>query len=235
MTSCRPYQPSDRLAWDNFVQEHPHGSPFHLIAWQDILTAAFGYRPEYLLAVDDGNIAGVLPLFLVDNFVTGKVLLSSPFAVYGGILATTPESHAALREHAVQLAQRLEVQYLELRNAYPEQQAGFHPIDRYVTFTQEVSPVAPDALLQAIPKKTRNLIRKAQKYPYSTRITTDLTAFYSLIVRSYRRLGTPVFPLSFFAAITKNFGKMVDVREVLLEGKVVAASMNFLFAGQMHT
>ena len=41
---------SDHAAWDRFVFDHPHGSPFHLIAWKESIEATFGYQPKYLVA-----------------------------------------------------------------------------------------------------------------------------------------------------------------------------------------
>ena len=227
--------PGDRSAWDAFVQEHPDGSPFHLMAWRDTIESIFHYRAEYIVARDCNRVVGVLPLFLVDNFMTGRILMSTPFAVYGGILASSPEAHEALSHHVQELAAARSVQYLELRNGHEGQQAGFNPINRYVTFTREVSPVSSEELLKSLPTKARNMVRKALKHPYTTRTAKNLDAFYSLLLGTYRRHGTPVFSRAFFETILANFGSLVDVREVVLEGKVAAASMNFYFGGQMHT
>ena len=77
----------DEPAWDDYVQNHVQGSPFHLIAWKRSIEQTFRYRPYYLLARDGSRIEGVLPLFLIRNLMIGKALISTPFAVYGGILA----------------------------------------------------------------------------------------------------------------------------------------------------
>src|SRR6202000_3086534 len=98
------------------------------------------------------------PLFLVENFVTGRVLISTPFAVYGGILAETPEAHAALASHVQQHAACRGVQYLELRNSHESQRSGFNPVARYATFTKAVQPASKDDLIKSLPSKTRNLV-----------------------------------------------------------------------------
>jgi hypothetical protein len=79
--SCRTLASGERSAWDAFVYAHPEGSPFHLMAWRDTIETIFNYRPEYMVAREGSRIVGVLPLFLIDNFVTGRVLMSTPFAV----------------------------------------------------------------------------------------------------------------------------------------------------------
>src|SRR5579872_3988903 len=117
----RLFTASDGQPWDAYVQAHPQGSPFHLTAWKKTMEDIYGYSPRYLLATEGGSIRGVLPLFLVKNLIIGKVLISSPFAVYGGILADTPEIKQAIGEHLTKLGRDLGVQHIELRNAWPEQ------------------------------------------------------------------------------------------------------------------
>jgi|SRR5579871_366185 len=231
----RTLTPAEEPLWDAFVDAHPQGSPFHLLAWKKTLEGAFGYQPEYVVAIDSGKLRGVLPLFLIRNPIMGRVLLSSPFAMYGGILADSAETLAAISAHVAHLAKRFDVQYLELRNRFPEQCTGFDRIERYVDFVQPTTITGEEQLLEALPKKTRNMVRKTMKHAYSSRITQDLGAFYRLMTHSYRRLGTPIFPRSYFAGLLRNFGPIADLREILLDGKVAAASINFLYHGEMHT
>ncbi|MBE0656821.1 MAG: FemAB, partial [Bryobacteraceae bacterium] len=77
------------------MRGHELGTPCHLRAWARVCTGVFGYKCQSLMAWRDGRVEGVLPLFLVDNPVLGKILLSSPFAVYGGTLAVGDEAAAA--------------------------------------------------------------------------------------------------------------------------------------------
>jgi FemAB-related protein (PEP-CTERM system-associated) len=229
------FDEQDGAEWDNFVRSQPHGSPFHLIAWKKTIQEAFPYKPLYLLARESGRIRGVLPIFLVQNLAVGKALISTPFGVYGGILAATDAALQALYRHVKALGSKLGVDYIELRNAYPEQCAGQSNVSRYVTFTQEVQP-EETVLLETLPKKTRNLVRKALKTPFSMRYgIRDATRFQDLLSRNMRRLGTPCFPRQYFDRLLANFGEMVDIREVWLDGKVLAASLNFIYQGGMHT
>lgn len=229
-------QPAAAPAWDSYVSKHPHGSPFHLTAWGRTLESVFRFRPENLVATGPGGaITGVLPLYEVDNFMTGRVLISSPFAVYGGILADSDEVRDAIAREARRIGEERNVQYIELRNTDPSQVTGATPVDRYVTFTQDVKPMTDEELLATVHKKTRNMVRKALKSPFSTRMTESLDTFYALMCNNYRRLGTPIFPRSFFETMKKNFGPMVDVREILVNEDVAAAAYNFLYNGSMHT
>ncbi len=235
MIVCRPFQKTDRVAWDEFVHLHPMGSPFHLMAWRDTLRENFTYEPKYRVALDQGRIVGILPLFLVDNIITGSILVSTPFAVYGGILAESAAAYEALAAQAREIANELDVQYVDLRNRFTNQAIGAGNVDRYATFTRAVGPSDQAGLLAALPQKTRNVVRKALKSPFQMRAAQNLDTFYELMLHTYRRHGTPAFPKAFFESIVNNFAHMADVREVWLEGRPVAVSLNFLFREQMHT
>ena len=229
----RPLQESDHREWDRFVLNHPLGSPFHLIAWKKSIEQTFGYEPQYLVAACEGRIRGVLPLFLVKNWLLGKALISSPFAVYGGILADSDEAKLALCEQARELGERLGVQYVELRNAWEEQTSGLARINRYVTFTQAVG-LEEEAILESIPRKTRAAVRKSLKSDLTSRRKfVELREFEDLYSRNLRRLGTPSFPSRHFRAILENFREAVDIREVVHDGRVVAAVLSFYFRDQV--
>jgi FemAB-related protein (PEP-CTERM system-associated) len=231
----RAFCEDDRGDWDRFVLSHPHGSPFHLIAWKKTVEESYPYKSVYLLTRDGNGIRSVLPLFLVKNMVAGKALISTPFGVYGGILAGDDGSRRALYEYASELGREWKVDYIEFRNAFAEQSVGAPNISRYVTFTQPVQP-GEAALLESLPKKTRNLVRKALKTPFSMRYgVRDAGRLDDLMARNMRRLGTPMFPRRYFERLLANFGEMADIREVWLEGKPVAASLNFYYQGAMHT
>jgi len=227
---------ADYREWDDFVLSHPQGSPFHLIAWKKTIEESYPYQAFYLLAKDANRTRGVLPLFLVKNLAVGKALISTPFGVYGGILADAEDVRNGLYMAARSLGEKLGVDYVELRNAFPEQCVGQSNVTRYVTFTQKIQPVGEEQLLQALPKKTRNLVRKALKTPFTTRIGVRETGrFFDILSRNMRRLGTPCFPRRYFDRLLANFGEMADIREVWLGDQLMAASLNFFYEGQMHT
>jgi FemAB-related protein (PEP-CTERM system-associated) len=235
MATICELQFEDFSAWDEFVFGHPHGSPFHLIAWKETIEEAFGYQAIYLAAKTGSRMEGVLPLFFVRNPIIGRVLVSSPFAVYGGILAESRAAGQLLYDYAKRLGREISADYMELRNAYPEQCLGTPNVSRYVTFVQEVEP-DEDALLRSLPKKTRNTVRKALKQPFTMRYrVSDAKTLDRVHSRNMRRLGTPCFPREYFACLQANFREMVDVREVRLGDEPVAVSLSFLFRDQMHT
>lgn len=228
--SVRLARPEDDRAWNEFVDSHPLGTPFHLTAWRDCIQETFGYKPRLMLAEEDGRVRGVLPLFLVFTPLAGRILLSSPFAVYGGVLAADAEAQSALKAGLEDLARSEKVQYVELRNAWESQCLGYDQVRRYVTFTRELNGSEED-LFNAIAKKAQNKIRKSLKYNLTARKAEDLEPFYRLYFTNLRRLGTPAFPRDYFPRILRAFGESVYVLEILHESRPVAAMLTFEYKG----
>lgn len=225
----RPLTPAQEQDWDSFVHSHAQGTPFHLTTWKRCIEETFGYRSIYLAAWEQGQIRGVLPLFLLSNILMGKVLISSPFAVYGGVLADSEECKLLFGEHLRKLGKDLNVEHVELRNAHPNQCLGFSRISRYVTFQQPIGP-DEDTLLSGIPRKTRYIVRKSLREDLSTRVQRSCsTSFRELFAKNLRKLGTPCFPYRYFDRLFAAFKDMVDIREVVHRKQVVAAVLTLYF------
>ena len=104
---------SDAAAWDAFVLNLPEATFCHRFGWKRVIEQAFGHRTHFLLAERDGRVEGVLPLAEMKSRLFGHSLVSTPFCVYGGIAAASPEARAALDAHAQSLAAELGVGHLE--------------------------------------------------------------------------------------------------------------------------
>ena len=70
-----------------FVEEQG-GSPFHLPEWLLAIEHGTGQQAQGLVAERAGRIVGWLPLTLVHSPLFGRALVSSGFAVDGGVIAS---------------------------------------------------------------------------------------------------------------------------------------------------
>lgn len=223
------YSDSMRAAWDDFVYRQPSGSLFHLTAWKRAIERAFGFEARYLVAEDDGGIRGVLPLFLVSNAIQGRTLISTPFAVYGGVCASDDSAATALREAACTQALAEKVQYLELRNRVESPAESFHTKELYVTFDREL-PDSPESLMKGFPRDTRYMIRKGQKEGLrSTVDSNQLERFHDIYAASVRNLGTPVFSLQFFRILLEEFGDAAELTVIWRNEQALASVLSFRF------
>src|SRR5262249_13438431 len=87
-------------------------------AWLNVLARALRHVPYCLEAVEGQRTRGFLALAYVRSLLFGRFLVSLPYLNYGGVEADEA-STPLLIDEAVQLADRLEVRYLELRHEHP--------------------------------------------------------------------------------------------------------------------
>jgi FemAB-related protein (PEP-CTERM system-associated) len=227
----RPFMPQDRLPWNTYVQEHPEGTFFHLAEWAGVLERAFGHQSHYLLAERAGEVVGVLPLAEVRSLLFGHALVSTPFCVYGGVLAADESAVSALERAACELGERLGVSYIEMRNRRPVHKSWLTK-DLYVTFRR---PLAADAEgdLRASPRSRRRGVRKAQDKGLRAEVDADTARLYSIYSESLRNLGTPVFTRRYPAILQETFGNSCDVLTVVSGSTAVASVMNFYFRDEV--
>src|ERR1700760_2093016 len=137
----RSLEPAAFAAWNAFVFAHKDGTFFHRAEWATIIAKAFGHRTHYVYAEQDGAITGVLPLAQVRTLLFGNTLISVPFCVYGGPLASDAETALALSEHAAGLLKTTGASAVEFRH---RETAGFLGDDweersgLYVTFRKTI-------------------------------------------------------------------------------------------------
>jgi len=228
---------SDTSAWDRYVHAHPAATFFHLAAWRGVIERAFNHRTHYLIAEQDGTVAGVLPLAQVKTRLFGHTLISNPFCVYGGVLAVDQEASRALADHAVWLRARLQATAAELRYLEAPETGwlGEEWVERpalYATFRREI--FADDAAtLKAIPRKQRAVVRKGIARGLVATVDRDVTTLHAIYARSVRNLGTPVFAQRYFRILSEVFGPSMDVLTVRDQGVPVASVMNFYFRDQV--
>jgi FemAB-related protein (PEP-CTERM system-associated) len=222
----------DDPRWDAYLRTRPEATIFHRAPWQRVAARTFRYRFRGLLAVRDGGVAGALPLFQVPGFPFGTSLISTPLAVYGGVVADDEAAGAALHRAARALGERLGARYVELRGGM---RFGSLPVkDLYVTFRRAIGPDHA-ANFAAIRAKQRTSIRSAQKRGLTHRTggAELLDAFYPIYSHSVRNLGTPVFPRRLFRHIVEEHPSESGILLVESDGRTVAAVLSFFDRGQV--
>jgi FemAB-related protein (PEP-CTERM system-associated) len=205
------------------------------MAWQRMIRDTFGHRQLHLMAKTSANqVLGVLPLFLVRSRIFGRLLVSTPQAAYGGILADSELASQAILQRAMKLAKDLKVQFLELRNFLNEMpEDSLLRKDVYVTFRTELRE-DPEANMSAIPRKTRAEIREGIRNELEFKVDEiGPTEFFNVFSQSVHQLGTPVFPKRLFANGLKHFGSDCKIFSVHWKGKLVAAVWTLFYAGEV--
>lgn len=224
----RELKPGEEAEWDQFVTSSPSGTFYHLIGWKRVVERALGRRCFLLSARRNGTLTGVFPIGWVRNRLFGDCLVSMPLAVYGGICSEDRESYFALLNAGHELAKRLGVKYLEMRNRTEPFPTSLPGRDLYVTITQDLSPGA-EKLLQGLPRDTRYMVRKSLKGGLEWTPDLKLDEFYDIYARSLHRLGTPVFAKDLFRIMMEEFGSKCSLYGVRKSGTPIAGVLSFYF------
>jgi len=190
--------------WNVYVDRHPDATLFHTLFWRDLVRDVFGHKAYYLTAWRDERLVGVFPLMRVDSRLAGRILVSVPYGVYGGTLADDTEAHDALLRHAQELADRLGMQWIDIRSIEP-QWPDLPVVRRYVTFRKQL-PSDPGRVLAELPRKSRAAARHArERYGLEVAFGDEhLNTVWLLYSRSMRRLASLNYPLAFFRTLVER-------------------------------
>ncbi|ALP54880.1 peptidoglycan bridge formation protein FemAB [Candidatus Tenderia electrophaga] len=222
----------DVQRWDNYVEQAQAATFFHRAGWRRVLEQAFGHQGRFLYAERDGAITGILPLGHIRSRIFGNSLVSTPFCVYGGIVADDEAARQALEQAAIELAQALGVDCLELRNQSPQHKDWPAKRDLYVTFRKAIDPDL-DQNMQNIPRKQRAMVRKGIKAGLESAWDENIERLYDAYSQSVHALGTPVFSKRYFQVLKQVFGDDCRILSVTQDGQLVASVMNFYFKDQV--
>ena len=228
----RALTPAAAPAWDRFVRAMPEATFFHLSGWRRVIEDAFGHATHYALAEQDGAIVGVLPLARMRTRLFGDALVSTPFCVYGGPVAASPEAAAALVEHAIGLMREVGAPTLEFRHLHAPPPGWPVREGLYYTFRKPITGNA-DADMKAIPRKQRAMVRKGIQNGLTSVSDGNIDRLHDIYARSVLSLGTPVFSRRYFRLLGEVFADERDVTTVLHEGVPIASVLNFHFRDEV--
>jgi FemAB-related protein (PEP-CTERM system-associated) len=215
---------ADCEEWERFVNGRGDEAGYHAWGWQRVFENAFGHRCVYLLARRGDSVAGVLPLVQIKSRLFGNSLTSLPFLNYGGVMADSPETGAALVERARHEAASRRCDHVELRHVavqFPHLPCKRHKVSMRVALAAD--------LWERLDRKVRNQIRKAEKSGLVIeRGGLSLVAdFYKVFARNMRDLGTPVYSRRLFEEVIRAFPDRSQLHIVRLKGEPVAAGFTY--------
>jgi len=151
----------DSAAWDAFVAGHAASVNYHRWAWKRVIEQAFGWKSFYLIAGENGNIFGILPLVWLRSRLFGNLLCSLPYFSEAGLVADSSEALEALLAEAIRIARDVKAEYIELRHR------GDSPVSwpartAKVTLECDVFPDAEENM-RRLSTKMRTNIRRSLK------------------------------------------------------------------------
>jgi serine/alanine adding enzyme len=208
--------------WDRFVASSPAATTYHRYGWRGLAARVFGKETHYLLARQQGAVAGILPLVRLKSRLFGDFLVSLPYLSYGGVVACSGVVRERLLSEAIALATRLGVSHIEFRHRASDTDLPARK-DK-VTMLLDL-PDTAELLWKQCGAKLRSQVKRPQKEGAEcvSGGMELLPDFYAVFAENMRDLGTPVYPQRFFAEILQLLDQQARVFVVRWRGVPVAA------------
>ena len=216
--------------WRTLVAEHPAASAFHTPEWLSALSETYGYEPLAVTTAKSGEpLEDGLVLCRIESWMTGKRLVSVPFADHCEPLISTKAFDPEFGSWFCNECERGNWRYIELRprslvqtgNSWvPAQSYWFHRLDISRSLDQIFRTLDKDSL--------QRRIRHAEKQGLSYQTGRNmqlLEEFYSLLCRTRRRHGIFPQPLAWFRNLIRSMGENVQIRTVRKNGKPIASML----------
>lgn len=215
-----------RPAWEHYIADHADGTLFHTLGWRDAVAACFPHEDIYLMAERDSRVVGVLPMFLLKSRLAGRILVSVPYGVGGGVIADDDQAVESLFRATQDIAHRRDCRSVDFRS----EKALINELptsDCYVGFSREL-PDHPKEILGWLPRKARAATRNgAAKFGLTAHYGDEhLDEAWQLYTLNMRRLASIAYPKRFLKNLIEHLPHWVCVAR--RGDRIVAGLVTFL-------
>ena len=204
--------------WDPFLRSHPRASVIHSAAWLTALASTYGFDPiTYTTSPPDAPLANGAVFCRVTSWLTGRRLVSVPFADECHLLIDAPEDRDELIRALEEKAASERLAYVELRSQETDslQRAGWQARSSFRLHALDLQRPL-DELFRATHKTCiQNAIRRAERaqLQYEEGASDELLrAFYRLLIVTRRRHGIPPQPIEWFRNLRECLGERLKIR-----------------------
>lgn len=220
--------------WNRFVEQHPYGWITHLSGWKRVLDNTFPHMYGYYLALTDGagNIRAALPIYSVESWLTGRRLVSIPFATLCDPLVTDPADMEPLCRAALQLSREIAVPRIEIKTLLASHlldketfQADCRLKHHYLRLCNDPELLRRNfhrsCVRQRIARAEKSGLRVVKGYS-----ECQLKQFYLLHRLTRKRKGLPPHPYTLIKSLAQAFAgsNMVDLL-LCYQGEVPVAGL----------
>lgn len=227
----------EKNQWNQYIAENRAANHSHLFDWGESISATYSLPIFRLAAIDTSTnrIIGTLPLVLFAPPRQAKRLISLPYTDAAGLVTDDLESGSLLLSAALELADKLGADHLELRQGgvsqaiFRQQQtigSWSHTAYTFKTGLLRSFPSSVDMLWADLSAKVRNQVRKARRCGCVTKVGGGelLADFYTVFSENMRDLGSPVHAFELFQNLMCSEPLTTSIIVVFLDCKPAAAS-----------
>jgi len=205
--------------WKDFLADCSDVSPYHTREWGEVLRRTFEFKERSLVALKDGSISGVLPLWQVNK----KTIVNSPWRDRADLLFKDD-----CRELFLQCLSGLPFDVVVKGWGHSKPSAGFRLENYWVTSVLDLS-CGIDLLWERVNKTVGRNIRKAERtgVVISREISGEnMSCFYELFKMTRKRLGIPIYPRKLFQNILSCLSnKILRLYVAFIQKKPISAAI----------
>jgi lipid II:glycine glycyltransferase (peptidoglycan interpeptide bridge formation enzyme) len=221
--------PLDDERWNELLKIHPRSSVFHTTQWLEALRRTYGYEPCAFTTSPPGSPLRNAAVFcLIDSWMTGRRLVSVPFADHCALLTQNPEDVRSIFAALEHVLKQEKLVYFEFRPTHlmpiatplwcATEKYYFHQIDLHPTL---------EVLFRSLHKDSiQRKIKRAEKEGITYREGGSdelLDDFFRLFVSTRRRHRVPPQPKAWFHNLIGSFGDKLKIRVAYKGNRPIAS------------
>jgi CelD/BcsL family acetyltransferase involved in cellulose biosynthesis len=215
--------------WHDFVDRSPQASVFHTPGWLEALRRTYRYTPvAYTTSPPESRVDNGLVLCEIRSWLTGRRLVSSPFADHCEPLFTDEAEQDAVMRVLQQDVRHGRWKYLEIRPLTRELHEDPTDAGSFCFHSLDLRPPL-DAIFHAFHKDSiQRKIRRAERESLRLEVGTSaacLSTFFDLLLLTRRRHGLPPQPIAWFRNLIDCLGDRVNIWIASKDRRAVAAML----------
>jgi serine/alanine adding enzyme len=205
------------LRWPAELPDVACGSHRRLIGhharWIDGITEGLAHQGYLIKTTREQRPTGALPLVKVSGPLFGKFLVSLPYINTGGVWAEDADAATKLVDAACDLADKLDVRYLELRHEVPVEHPRLNFVRTDKVHMRLPLPDSDELLDKSFKSKLRSQIKKSTEYGLTVHWgdASLMDDFYRVFSQNMRDLGTPVFSRRLFLSLLRSLAGAAEL------------------------
>lgn len=213
--------------WDDLVARHSRASAFHQRGWLEALARTYSYEPLFLTSTPpDKPLESAIVLCRISSLITGRRLVSLPFADHCEPLLNDPEEFQEFGGWLQTACEREGSKYVEIRPVSNWEMGGLAPNSSYHFHELDLAPPIEQLFAQLHKDSVQRRIQRAEREQLEFEVGRSsalVDAFYHLTTMTRRRHGLFPQPRAWFKNLVECMGDSVDVRLARKDGMPIAA------------
>jgi Acetyltransferase (GNAT) domain len=211
---------------------------FHTVDWLEALRRTYGYDPVvFTTSSPAGGLKNGLVFCRINSWLTGRRLVSLPFADHCEPLCDSAEDMNFLIRYLQTAMDHQKWKYLEVRPinwkfGQTDDRIGFLPAATYFLHTLDLRPDLDEVFRNLDKDSVQRRIERAQRaglIENCGRSEDLLKEFYALFVITRGRYRVPLTPYAWFRNLIRCLDKAVEIRLAYKEKTPIAAILTLQF------